>query len=120
LHAAADERGAALNRDHRRSGRRVQEQVDGRVLADTAEAGSPILLQFGDAMLERLGVGDRAPAGAGEEGEPGVDGVHSPPRWRLDAATAADVTDAELAIARLNAQASTLADSEALSSSLWI
>ena len=34
--------------------------------------------------------------------------------WRLDAATAADVTDAELAIARLNAQASTLADSEAL------
>jgi Fic family protein len=33
--------------------------------------------------------------------------------WRLDAATAADVTDAELAIARLNAQASTLADSEA-------
>jgi Fic family protein len=35
-------------------------------------------------------------------------------RWRLDAATAADVTDAELAIARLNAQVSTLANSEAL------
>jgi Fic family protein len=34
--------------------------------------------------------------------------------WRLDAETAADVTDAELAIARLNAQTSTLADSEAL------
>jgi Fic family protein len=34
--------------------------------------------------------------------------------WRLDAATAADVMDAELAIARLNAQVTTLADSEAL------
>jgi Fic family protein len=33
---------------------------------------------------------------------------------RLDASTAADVTDAELAIARLDQQASTLADSEAL------
>jgi Fic family protein len=33
---------------------------------------------------------------------------------RLDAATAADVTDAELAIARLNARVSALADSEAL------
>jgi Fic family protein len=33
---------------------------------------------------------------------------------RLDAPTAADVTDAELAVARLNDQANTLADSEAL------
>ena len=66
LHAPPDERGAALNRDDRRSGKRVEEQVDGRVLADAAEASSPIFLQFGDAMLERLGVGDGAPAGAGD------------------------------------------------------
>jgi Fic family protein len=35
-------------------------------------------------------------------------------RWHLDASAAADVTDAELAIARLNGRVSALADSEAM------